>query len=100
MRRAGRTGEWVFGSPEELKQHKNFEPICSAANAVQSASLGITVSVHTAFTSHAASFMQSQGFFVRRIMEEENAWCLMLCYFNFMIAISSVEWALIAGYTR
>lgn len=26
MRRAGSTGEWMFGSPDELKQHKNFGP--------------------------------------------------------------------------
>lgn len=26
MRRAGSTGEWGLGSPDELKQHKNFDP--------------------------------------------------------------------------
>lgn len=25
VRRAGSTGEWLFGSPDELKQHKNFD---------------------------------------------------------------------------
>lgn len=40
------------------------------------------------------------GFIAGRVTEAENAWCLMLCYFNFMIAASSVEWALIAGDTR
>lgn len=31
------------------------------------------------------------GFIVGRITEAENAWCLMLCYFNSMISASSVE---------
>lgn len=54
------TGELVNWVSWWTQATQEFWPLCSAVNAVQSASLGITVSVHTAFTSCVTSFMQSQ----------------------------------------
>lgn len=81
---------------------QEFWPIFSAVNAVQNAFWHHCFCPHCFHCFHfSCSLLHAKpGFIVGRITEAENTWCLMLCYFNFMIAVSSVEWALIAGDTR
>lgn len=63
------------------------------------------ISWHHCFCPHCFHFLCSllhakPGYIVGRIAEVENAWCLMFCYFDFVIAVSIVERALIAADTR
>lgn len=67
-RRLGSSNGWVFGCPDKLKQHKNFNQF--AQLQMLWVLLCITVSVHAAFTSHAASFMQSQVL----LQEGDQSW--------------------------